>query len=116
MFRRAWVRSMDVCKCIVPLRYGGTLNSRQATSPLVRLVEGEERWEASDPPGCSPSKLGCVTYALVSSPLSEDKPFKALFPGDGRSCRTRTKQDSPLNHAAVDDPRGARICDTLVSL
>ncbi|GFT49366.1 uncharacterized protein TNCV_4583341 [Trichonephila clavipes] len=37
---------MDVCKCIVPLRHGGTLNIRQATSPLVWLVEGEERWEA----------------------------------------------------------------------
>ncbi|GFV28449.1 uncharacterized protein TNCV_3984001 [Trichonephila clavipes] len=39
---------MDVCKCIVPLRHGGTLNSRQAASPLVWLVEGEERWEAPD--------------------------------------------------------------------
>ncbi|GFV14492.1 hypothetical protein TNCV_166191 [Trichonephila clavipes] len=26
---------MDVCKCIVPLWHGGTLNSRRATSPLV---------------------------------------------------------------------------------
>ncbi|GFU18429.1 uncharacterized protein TNCV_1981061 [Trichonephila clavipes] len=26
----------------------GTLNSRRAISPLVRLVEGEERWEAPD--------------------------------------------------------------------
>ncbi|GFU69639.1 transposable element Tcb1 transposase [Trichonephila clavipes] len=34
---------MDVCKCIVPLPHGGTLNCRRATSPLVRLVEGEER-------------------------------------------------------------------------
>ncbi|GFY11133.1 uncharacterized protein TNCV_4471191 [Trichonephila clavipes] len=37
---------MDVCKCIVPLRHGGTLNSRRVASPLVRLVEGKERWEA----------------------------------------------------------------------
>ncbi|GFV24587.1 uncharacterized protein TNCV_1914491 [Trichonephila clavipes] len=35
---------MDVCKCTVPTRHGGTLNSRRA----VRLVEGEERWAASD--------------------------------------------------------------------
>ncbi|GFS86101.1 hypothetical protein TNCV_1583471 [Trichonephila clavipes] len=50
---------MDVCKCIVPLRHGGTLNSRRAASPLMRLVEGEERWEPPYPPsGCSPSKLG----------------------------------------------------------
>ncbi|GFW67085.1 transposable element Tc3 transposase [Trichonephila clavipes] len=38
---------MDVCKCIVRLRHGGTLNSRRALSPLVRLVAGEERWEVS---------------------------------------------------------------------
>ncbi|GFU83551.1 uncharacterized protein TNCV_4218111 [Trichonephila clavipes] len=41
---------MHVCKCIVPLQHGGTLNIRRATSPLVWLVEGEERWEASDQP------------------------------------------------------------------
>ncbi|GFW97746.1 hypothetical protein TNCV_1425091 [Trichonephila clavipes] len=34
---------MDVCKCIVPLRHGGTLNSHRAASLLVRLVEGKER-------------------------------------------------------------------------
>ncbi|GFY28383.1 uncharacterized protein TNCV_1970381 [Trichonephila clavipes] len=39
---------MDVCKCIVPWWQGGTINSRRAASPLVRLVEGEERWEAPD--------------------------------------------------------------------
>ncbi|GFX96178.1 membrane metallo-endopeptidase-like 1 [Trichonephila clavipes] len=32
---------MSVCKCVVPLRHGGTLNSRRATSPLVWLKEGE---------------------------------------------------------------------------
>ncbi|GFW27858.1 uncharacterized protein TNCV_767381 [Trichonephila clavipes] len=37
---------MHACKCIVPLRQEGTLNSRRATSSLVRLVEGEERKEA----------------------------------------------------------------------
>ncbi|GFU40738.1 uncharacterized protein TNCV_3230971 [Trichonephila clavipes] len=41
---------MDVCKCIVPLRHGGTLNSRRAASPLVRLAEGEEMWEPPDHP------------------------------------------------------------------
>ncbi|GFV58952.1 hypothetical protein TNCV_1804901 [Trichonephila clavipes] len=49
---------MDVCKCIVPLRHGGTLNSRRAASPLVWLVERVERWEAPDHPKCPPSKLG----------------------------------------------------------
>ncbi|GFX37327.1 uncharacterized protein TNCV_76711 [Trichonephila clavipes] len=41
---------IDACKCIVPSRHGGTLNSRRAATPLVRLVEGEERWEAPDHP------------------------------------------------------------------
>ncbi|GFU52914.1 uncharacterized protein TNCV_1142211 [Trichonephila clavipes] len=41
---------MVVCKCTVPSRHGGTLNSRRAASPLVRLVEGKERWEAPDHP------------------------------------------------------------------
>ncbi|GFW94566.1 uncharacterized protein TNCV_4246071 [Trichonephila clavipes] len=41
---------MDVCKCIVPARHGGTLNSRRAANPLVKLVEGEGRWEASNNP------------------------------------------------------------------
>ncbi|GFX54216.1 hypothetical protein TNCV_2338501 [Trichonephila clavipes] len=34
---------MDVCKCIVPSPHGCTLNSRRAASPLMSLVEGEER-------------------------------------------------------------------------
>ncbi|GFW65483.1 uncharacterized protein TNCV_1776271 [Trichonephila clavipes] len=39
---------MDVCKCIELLRHEGTLNSRRASNSLVRLVEGEERWEISN--------------------------------------------------------------------
>ncbi|GFT47072.1 uncharacterized protein TNCV_3747301 [Trichonephila clavipes] len=42
--------NIDVCKCIVPAQHGGTLNIRRPASSLVRLVEGEERWEASDHP------------------------------------------------------------------
>ncbi|GFU48008.1 hypothetical protein TNCV_4967911 [Trichonephila clavipes] len=33
---------MDVCKFIVSLRHGGSLNSRRAASPLGKLVEGQE--------------------------------------------------------------------------
>ncbi|GFX45005.1 uncharacterized protein TNCV_3430541 [Trichonephila clavipes] len=40
---------MVVCKCIVPLRHGGTLNSRRAASPLVSWVKWEVRWEALAP-------------------------------------------------------------------
>ncbi|GFX46411.1 uncharacterized protein TNCV_238731 [Trichonephila clavipes] len=39
----------NVCKCM-PLRHGGTLNTHQAAILLVKLGEGEERWEASDHP------------------------------------------------------------------
>ncbi|GFV20083.1 uncharacterized protein TNCV_4193821 [Trichonephila clavipes] len=50
---------MGVCKCVVPSRQGGTLNSRRAASPLIRVVEGEERWETSDhPPGVLPENWG----------------------------------------------------------
>ncbi|GFV09773.1 cullin-4A [Trichonephila clavipes] len=50
---------IDVCKCIVPSWYGGTLNSHRAASPLVRLVEGEERWEVPDhPQGVPPQNWG----------------------------------------------------------
>ncbi|GFW72357.1 uncharacterized protein TNCV_703941 [Trichonephila clavipes] len=50
---------MDVCKCIVPLRHGSTLNNLRAASSLARLVEGEERWEAPDhPQGVLPQNWG----------------------------------------------------------
>ncbi|GFW77334.1 uncharacterized protein TNCV_924501 [Trichonephila clavipes] len=50
---------MDVCKCIVPLRLGGTLNSRRAASPLLRLGEEKERWKAPDPSqGVLPQNCG----------------------------------------------------------
>ncbi|GFW54091.1 uncharacterized protein TNCV_3828991 [Trichonephila clavipes] len=66
---------MDVCKCIVPLRHEGTLNSRRATSPLVWLVKGVERWEASDHPlnrdGTKPNRtVTCMVLRLTTfSPL-----------------------------------------------
>ncbi|GFW95531.1 uncharacterized protein TNCV_1722321 [Trichonephila clavipes] len=50
---------MDVCKGIVPARHGGTLNSSRVASPLVRLVEGQERWDAPDhPQGVLPQNRG----------------------------------------------------------
>ncbi|GFW56814.1 uncharacterized protein TNCV_160441 [Trichonephila clavipes] len=65
---------MGACKCIVPARHGGTLNNRRAASPLVWLVEGEERWEASDHPqsvlplnwGGIESKSYCHLYGAQS--------------------------------------------------
>ncbi|GFS76540.1 uncharacterized protein TNCV_1621491 [Trichonephila clavipes] len=50
---------MGVCICIVPSRYGDTLNSHRATSPLVRLVGEKERWEVPDhPQGVLPQNWG----------------------------------------------------------
>ncbi|GFY20565.1 hypothetical protein TNCV_211971 [Trichonephila clavipes] len=39
---------MDVCKCTVPSRHGGTRNSRRAASSRFKLVEGEERGKVPD--------------------------------------------------------------------
>ncbi|GFW70326.1 uncharacterized protein TNCV_5131521 [Trichonephila clavipes] len=60
---------MDVCKCIVPSQHEGTLNSRRAVSPLVWLVEGEERWKAPDHPWVSSLKIGVETSQIVLSPV-----------------------------------------------
>ncbi|GFT48837.1 uncharacterized protein TNCV_178881 [Trichonephila clavipes] len=58
---------MDVCKCIVSSRHGGTLNSRRAASPLVCLVEGEERWVASDNlPSVLPLNWGGPSHIVLS--------------------------------------------------
>ncbi|GFV63356.1 putative DD41D transposase [Trichonephila clavipes] len=47
--RGAWIRIPEkVWMFIVQLMHGVTLNSLRAASPLVRLVEGKERWEAPD--------------------------------------------------------------------
>ncbi|GFX49914.1 uncharacterized protein TNCV_1031651 [Trichonephila clavipes] len=48
-----WVQIPDyVCaiKCIVPSQHGGILNSHRAACPLVKLMDGEERRDASDQP------------------------------------------------------------------
>ncbi|GFV43926.1 hypothetical protein TNCV_1669411 [Trichonephila clavipes] len=61
---------MDVCKCIVTSWQGGTLI---AASPLVRFVEGEERWEAPDNPEVFSLKIGVETSEIVLSPVSCSK-------------------------------------------
>ncbi|GFS84176.1 hypothetical protein TNCV_2365401 [Trichonephila clavipes] len=50
---------MDVCKYLVPVRHGGTLNIRRAENPLERLVEREEgQGTPRSPLGDFPSKSG----------------------------------------------------------
>ncbi|GFU06771.1 hypothetical protein TNCV_4353351 [Trichonephila clavipes] len=53
-----WVRISEKTWMFVN---GGTLNSSRAASPLVRLVEGEERWKAPDhPQGVLPQNWGKI--------------------------------------------------------
>ncbi|GFW82481.1 uncharacterized protein TNCV_3819591 [Trichonephila clavipes] len=66
---------MDVRKCIVPVRHGGTLNSRQAANPLVRLVEGVERWEPPDNLQVFPLKIGVETSQIA---MADDRRHLAL--------------------------------------
>ncbi|GFV82303.1 hypothetical protein TNCV_3442931 [Trichonephila clavipes] len=58
---------MEVCICIVSLWHGGTLNIHQAACPLVRLVKGEESWEASDHLQIFSLKIGVEPSQIVLS-------------------------------------------------
>ncbi|GFV30349.1 uncharacterized protein TNCV_98241 [Trichonephila clavipes] len=76
---------MDVYKCIVPLRHEGTLNSRRAASPLVRLVEGDERWEALTlPQGVLPQNFGgtelnrTVTCMVIKAKANDRRTSRPL--------------------------------------
>ncbi|GFU63640.1 uncharacterized protein TNCV_4588451 [Trichonephila clavipes] len=70
---------------------GGTLNSRRAASSLVRLVEGEERWNAPDhPQGVLPlnwgeTELNRSVTCMVLKATANDRRHLALchdeFPG-----------------------------------
>ncbi|GFS57192.1 uncharacterized protein TNCV_491141 [Trichonephila clavipes] len=76
---------MDVCKCIVPLQHGSTLNSCRAASLLVWLVEGEKRWEAPDQPhGFLPLNWGVteqkrtVTCMMLKAKANDRRKILAL--------------------------------------
>ncbi|GFW74463.1 hypothetical protein TNCV_2413621 [Trichonephila clavipes] len=85
---------INVCRCIVPSWHRGTLNSRRAASPLATLVEGEERWEAFDPPECSPSKLNrAKSYCHL------------VVPARISSQSSRHCWSPPLPHASALIPR-----------
>ncbi|GFX69316.1 cullin-4A [Trichonephila clavipes] len=70
---------MGVCKCLVPSRHGGTLNSCRAASTLGRLLEGEERWVASDhPQGVLPQNWGGtesnrIVTCMMLKPKANDR-------------------------------------------
>ncbi|GFU85104.1 uncharacterized protein TNCV_1553671 [Trichonephila clavipes] len=75
---------MDVCKCIVPSRHEGTLKSRRIASPLVSLVEGEERWEVpKHPKGVLPqnwagTKQNRYVTCMVLKATANDRRYLAL--------------------------------------
>ncbi|GFX72175.1 uncharacterized protein TNCV_1954511 [Trichonephila clavipes] len=98
---------MDVCKCIVPARHGGTLNSRRVTSPLVRLVEGEERWEAFDHPqsvlplnwgGIEPNRS--VTCTVLEA-TANDRRHLALCQDEFRGPRSSLCQSGGISNNKI---------------
>ncbi|GFV21949.1 hypothetical protein TNCV_4526351 [Trichonephila clavipes] len=52
-----------------PLRHEGTLNSRRAANPLVRLEEGEERWEVVAIPRVFSLKIVVLPRKIILSPV-----------------------------------------------
>ncbi|GFV31859.1 uncharacterized protein TNCV_3790691 [Trichonephila clavipes] len=89
---------MDVCKCIVPSQHGGTLNSRRAASPLMRLVE--EKWVTPDhPQGVLPQNWGgteqnhTVTCMLLKAKANDKRKNLALHRDEFRGS---------LSHVTVD--------------
>ncbi|GFU70642.1 hypothetical protein TNCV_527951 [Trichonephila clavipes] len=77
---------MDVCKCIVPLRDGSTLNSRQVASPLVRLLEGKRGGRPLKPiQGVLPSNRGTTdlnrtVICMVLKAMSNDRRISSSWP------------------------------------
>ncbi|GFU75299.1 uncharacterized protein TNCV_4755581 [Trichonephila clavipes] len=94
---------MNVRKCIVPVRHRGTLNSRQATSPLMRLAEGVERWEALTTPGVLPQNWGgnepncTVTYMVVKATANDRRHF-ALCHDEFREPRSGLCQSGGISN------------------
>ncbi|GFU37626.1 uncharacterized protein TNCV_4275241 [Trichonephila clavipes] len=72
----------------------GTLNSRRAASPLVRLVEGEERWEASSHPksvlprNCRGTELNRTAICRVLKATTNDRRHLALCHDEFRGSRS----------------------------
>ncbi|GFY32235.1 cullin-4A [Trichonephila clavipes] len=70
---------MNVCNCIVPSRHGGTLNSRRAASPLVRLAEKEEMLDAPDHSQnvfhqtCGGTELNCTVTCMLFKAKAKDR-------------------------------------------
>ncbi|GFX24133.1 cullin-4A [Trichonephila clavipes] len=78
-FKSVETQSTSVGRCGTPLRHGSTLNSRRAASPLVRLVEGEERWEVHDhpqdvlPQNWDETELNCSVTCMMLKVTAHDR-------------------------------------------
>ncbi|GFS90808.1 transposable element Tcb1 transposase [Trichonephila clavipes] len=100
---------MDVCKCIVTSWHGGTLNSRRATSPLVRLVEGEEIWEAPDHPqgvlsqNWGETELNRSVTCMVLKATANDRRHIALCHDEFRGPLPIRKQRSVFDQVSEFD-------------
>ncbi|GFW16813.1 uncharacterized protein TNCV_2759421 [Trichonephila clavipes] len=79
---------MDVCKCIVPLRHGGTLNSRRVACSLVRLMVREERRETptSPPQGVLPQNWGGIELNRTVTCMMLKATAKANDRGTSSPC------------------------------
>ncbi|GFS83938.1 uncharacterized protein TNCV_2363681 [Trichonephila clavipes] len=97
---------MDVCKCLVPAWHGGTLNSRRAASPLVRLVEGEERWVASyHPQSVLPLNWGAIKpnrtiTCMVLKAKANDRRHLAICHDEFRGPRYGLCRSGGISHNA----------------
>ncbi|GFV01716.1 uncharacterized protein TNCV_2187241 [Trichonephila clavipes] len=107
---------MDVCKCIVSPRHGGTLNSCGASSPLMRFVEGEDRWEAADQPqsvlplnwgGIEPNRS--VT-CMVLKATANDRRHLAFCHDEFRGPRSGLCRSVELSHPSGTVASDADCC------
>ncbi|GFY06071.1 uncharacterized protein TNCV_3863751 [Trichonephila clavipes] len=65
---------------------GGTLNSRRAASPLMRLVDGEDRWKATDstqgvlPQNWGGTELNHTVICMVLKATTNDRRTSCPLP------------------------------------
>ncbi|GFX22982.1 hypothetical protein TNCV_2086901 [Trichonephila clavipes] len=103
-------KDMDVCKCIVSSRHEDTLNTRRAASPLVWLVEEEERWQAfghsegfSTKQGSSEISSTSTTHMLSPHPIFSRCHSRIRPPPFIRRFHAQITSGSPLRQHAVDN-------------
>ncbi|GFW15843.1 hypothetical protein TNCV_4431171 [Trichonephila clavipes] len=102
---------MDVYEYTVPLRHKSTINCRQARSPLVRLIEGEERWE--NPQGVPPENW--VEYKSTTC-VSGSGNFHSFPSGRARQQQEHTEQNELVNDKKYSEGIDHQSCIHLRAL